>query len=86
MGGDSVRVGHPGSHIRNVQSTDGRSQVMYRLGEQCLREWHGMRGYGKGSRSRSQNVGVSPSQQRLVSTASSRSIHTLLANETGDSV
>lgn len=86
MWGYFVRVGHPGSHIRNVQSADGRSQVMYRLGEQCLREWHGMRGYGKGSRSRSQNVGVSPSRRRLVSTASSRSIHTFLGSKTGDSV
>lgn len=49
MVGDSVRVGHPGSHFRNVQSTDGRSQVMYRLGEQCLREWQGMRGYEEGN-------------------------------------
>lgn len=70
MRGDFVRVGRPGSHIRNAQSTDGRSQVMYRLGEQYLRGWHGMRGYGKASQSRFQNVGVSPSRQRLVSTTS----------------
>lgn len=47
--GNFVRVGRPGSHIHNAQSTDGRSRVMYKLGEQCLRGWHGMRGYGKGS-------------------------------------